>query len=96
MHDAKNPNNILTDSFKKMSLLQNCAKNLHFIAKNMLDDSPSEILRLQNRLPFCNQIMQVLLDLGNNGYMSNMLLILSLWSPHIWVIINFNILKIIF
>lgn len=52
-----------------MSLLQNYTNNINFIAKNMLDDSPSEILRLQNRLPSYNQIMQVLLDLGNNGYM---------------------------
>lgn len=67
--------NILTESFKKISLLQNHTKNIHFIAKNILNDSPSEMLKLQNRLPYCNQIMQVLLDLGNNGYKSNVLFI---------------------
>lgn len=58
--------NLLTESFKKMSLLKPHKQNLHFFTKNIMDDSPSDILKLQNRLPYLNQIMHVLLDLGNN------------------------------
>ncbi|VVC44581.1 B9 domain [Cinara cedri] len=67
LHDIMVHNNILTESFKKLSLLKNNRKNINFFTKNILDDSPSDILKLQNRLPNLNQIMHVLLDLGNNG-----------------------------
>lgn len=43
-------------------------KNVHFFTKNVIDYSPSDISKLQNRLPNSNQIMHVLLDLGNNRY----------------------------
>lgn len=54
------------ESFKKISLLKNCKKNVHFFTKNIIDDSPLDILKLQNRLPCLKQIMHVFLDLGNN------------------------------
>lgn len=63
--------NILTESFKKMSLLKNHKKNINLFIKKIIDDSPSDILKLQNRLPYSNQIMHVLLDLENNGYNNN-------------------------
>jgi len=58
----------LTESFKKMSLIKDHKKNVHFFTKNIIDNSPSDISKLQNRLPNVNQIMHVLLDLGSNGY----------------------------
>lgn len=63
-------NNILTESFKELSLLKNHKKNIHFFTKHIIDDSPSHVLKLQNRLTNLNQIMHVLLDLGHNGYTS--------------------------
>lgn len=68
LHDIVDRDNIITESFKKMSLLKNHKENIHFYTKSIMDDSPSDILKLQNRLPYLNQIMHVLLDLGNNGY----------------------------
>lgn len=59
---------ILTESFKKISLMKDHKKNIHFFTKNIIDNSPSDISKLHNRLPNSNQIMHVLLDLGNNGY----------------------------
>lgn len=51
-----------------MNLLNiNHKKNINFFTKNIMEVSPSDILKLQNRLPYLNQIMHVLLDLGN-GY----------------------------
>lgn len=62
--------NTLTESFKKMGLMKDPKKNAYFFTKNVIDNSPSDILKLQNRLPNFNQIMHVLLDLGNYGYNS--------------------------
>jgi len=61
--------NTLTESFKNMGLMNNKdhKKNAYFFTKNVIDYSPSDISKLQNRLPNFNQIMHVLLDLGNNG-----------------------------
>jgi len=56
----------LPESFKKLSLMNDHNKNVHFFTKNIIDNSPSNISKLQNRLPNFNQIMHVLLDLGNN------------------------------
>lgn len=61
--------NILIESFKKMSLLKNHKKNMCFFTKSIIDNSPSDLLKLQNRLPYLNQMMHVVLDLGNNGYL---------------------------
>lgn len=63
-----NYDSIITESFKKISLLKTHKKNINFFTKKILDDSPSDILKLQNRLPYSNEIMHVLLDLENNGY----------------------------
>lgn len=57
---------VLLESFKKISFLKNYAKNVNFFTKNIIDDSPLDILKLQNRLPYLKQIMHVFLDLGNN------------------------------
>lgn len=51
-----------------MDLIKDHKKNVHFFTKNVIDNSPSDISKLKNRLPNINQIMHVLLDLGNNGY----------------------------
>jgi len=60
--------NILTESFKKMNLLRNHKQSIHVFNKSIMDESPSDILKLQNRMPYLNEIMRVLLDLGNNRY----------------------------
>lgn len=66
LHDIVDRDNLLTESFKKMNLLKPHKQNINFFTKNIMDDSPSDILKLQNRLPYLNQIMHVLVDLGNN------------------------------
>lgn len=60
--------NVLTESFKKMNLIKSQKNDLHFITKNIVDDSPSYVSKLQNRFPYLSQRMHVLLDLKNNGY----------------------------
>lgn len=72
MHEVIEQDNILTESFKKINLIKNQKNISHFITKNIVDDAPSDISKLQNRLPCLNQIMHVLLDLkNNNGYTKN-------------------------
>lgn len=53
-----------------MNLLKSHKRNINLFTKNIMDDTPSDIIKLQNRLPHLNQIMHVLLDLGN-GYITN-------------------------
>ncbi|XP_025418079.1 Meckel syndrome type 1 protein homolog [Sipha flava] len=85
LHDITNHENVITESFKKLSLLNNYKKNLHYFTKNIMEDSPSDSLKLQNRLPHLNQIMHVLLDLGNNDIENeenNFVLASLYWNPN--------------
>ncbi|XP_026812777.1 Meckel syndrome type 1 protein isoform X1 [Rhopalosiphum maidis] len=87
LHEVMGHDNTLTESFKKMGLMNNkdYKKNAYFFTKNVIDNLPSDISKLQNRLPNFNQIMHVLLDLGNNGTdnKENNLVLASLyWNPN--------------
>lgn len=88
----KSQDNLLSKSFKQLNLLQTHKKSVHFFTKNIIDDSPSDILKLQNRLPYISQTMHVFLDLGKNRY-NNILTMINTYFNifNINIIYNFKV-----
>lgn len=66
LYDIVNVDNIITKSFKQIGELKISSKNVDIFKKNFVDEVPSKNLKLQNRLPYSNHGMHIILNLGNS------------------------------
>ncbi|XP_050519966.1 tectonic-like complex member MKS1 isoform X3 [Daktulosphaira vitifoliae] len=85
LHDVVNIDNIITKSFKQIGELKINSKNINIFKKTFVDEAPSNNLKLQNRLPYSNHIMHIILDLDNSNNETEMnrhVLASLYWNPN--------------